>query len=55
MAGLHSGSTTWVSTLKREQPSMIAASSSDLGMLNKNCLMRNAPNGPAMNGRMSAL
>ena len=52
-AGLQRGTTIRVRTCSLLHPSIIPASSSDLGMERKKFLIKKAPNGPAMKGRVS--
>ncbi len=53
-AGLDIGSTTDQKIRKVPAPSIRAASSTETGMLSKNCFMMNTPAASASSGRISA-
>ena len=53
-AGPDSGRTILNSTPRREAPSILAASSSSMGSVRKNCRSRKMPNGVTRLGRISA-
>ena len=54
MPGLIIGKTICVKVRTSPAPSILAASSSSLGMFSENCFIRNTPNGQPTVGRMTA-